>query len=266
MNKTPEHREIIETNRRRWNATAEVHAEAYVRRLCEEITEPGFTTFDDVERRIFKRIGLDGKDVIQLACNNGRELISVKKAGAGRCVGIDISDPFIAQAEQLAAAASVDVTFVRSDVFDTPTEFDGGFDLVYITIGVLGWLPELDAFFGIVNRLLKPGGRMFIYEMHPLLNMFEPDSATEVVESYFRRSPFFTESEPDYCNPHRTIDAPSYWFSHTMTDILGGSLANGLRLTHFEEFPHDISNLFASFEEQTYQLPLCFTMIAEKSK
>ena len=266
MNGIPDQPDITEINRRKWNRTAAVHEEAYVRRLREEIAAPDFTTFDDVERRIFAEINLTDKDVIQLACNNGRELISIKKAGAHRCVGIDISDAFIAQAEELAIATGVDVTFVRSDVYDTPSEFDGGFDLVYITIGALGWLPDLEAFFAVVHRLLRPGGRMFVYEMHPVLNMFEQESGTQMIASYFQSEPFFSEAEADYFNPDETVDAPSYWFSHTLTDIFGGCLAHGLRITHFEEYPHDISNLFASFELQTHQLPLSFSLVAEKAR
>ena len=74
------------------------------------------------------------KAVIQLGCNNGRELISVKKAGAGRCVGIDVSDKFIAQARQLASVGDAEVDFVRSSVYDIPHSFDGQFDLVYVCL------------------------------------------------------------------------------------------------------------------------------------
>lgn len=266
VDESSKRREITETNRRKWNLTAAVHEEAYVRHLRDEIASPDFTTFDDVERRIFDQIGLKGKSVIQLACNNGRELIAIKRAGAARCVGVDISEAFIAQAERLARAADVDVSFLRSDVYDLPNGLDGTFDLVYLTIGVLGWLPDLDGFFTVIERLLKPGGRLFVYEIHPILNLFEPETGTAMVASYFRTEPVVTESEPDYFNPAQTIDAPSYWFPHKLCDILGGCLRHDLRLTLFEEHPHDISNVFASFERQAHQLPLCFALVAQKER
>ena len=56
-------------------------------------------------------MGVQGKDVVQLCCNNGRELISIQRMGANRCVGVDISAAFIAQAEQLNDAAGADCTF-----------------------------------------------------------------------------------------------------------------------------------------------------------
>jgi hypothetical protein len=54
-----------------------------------------------------------------------------------------------------------------------------------VTIGVLGWLPDLDGFFGVVSRLLRRDGQLFLYDMHPILNMFEVDKGLVVEASYF---------------------------------------------------------------------------------
>ena len=110
-----------EANRAMWNATADVHARASLPDLLAEVAKPDFTTFDFVEERVFARIGLGGKDVAQLSCNNGRELISCKKVGAGRCAGFDIADKFIAQGQALARAGGVEVEF-----FGERTTFPAG--------------------------------------------------------------------------------------------------------------------------------------------
>ena len=256
--------DYTETNRRMWNETADVHAKAYVDRLFDAIAAPDFSTFDEVEKQLFARVCLAGKAVAQLGCNNGRELISVKKAGAGRCVGFDISDRFIEQAKRLADAGGAGVEFVRADVYDIPSDFDGQFDLVYITIGVLGWLPDLGAFFEVISRLLKTDGQLFIYEMHPILNMFEAEKGLEIDASYFRTEPFFTEKEPDYFDPSHVVDAASYWFPHKLSDIIGGCLDRGLSLTHFQEYDRDISMVFAAFERFEKKLPLSYSLIARK--
>lgn len=256
--------ESIEANRQMWNETADVHAQAYVQTLLEQIKAPDFTTFDEVEQRIFAGIGLSGKAVIQLSCNNGRELISVKKAGAGRCVGVDISDKFIEQGRQLAVAANVDVEFLRANVYDIPREYDGQFDLVYVTVGALGWLPDLDAYFGLVARLLNRDGQLFIYEMHPILNMFDKDSGLAIKNSYFRSEPFVEGSGPDYLDPSQMVNATSYWFPYKLSDVIGGCLKHGLSLTHFEEYAHDLSTVFVAFEQFENKLPLSFSLVARK--
>jgi ubiquinone/menaquinone biosynthesis C-methylase UbiE len=257
--------DYIEANRRMWNETAQVHARGYVTGLREQVKSPGFSTFDHVEKPLFARIGLAGKSVIQLACNNGRELISIKKAGAGRCVGVDISDGFIAQAQELARLGGVEVEFLALSVYDLPRSLDGQFDLVYITIGALGWLPDLDALFEIASRLLKGGGQLFIYEMHPILNMFNPDKGPVLEASYFRTEPFEEGEGPDYMDPSQVVKAVSYWFPHTLADVIGGCLKHGLAVSHFEEYGHDISMVFAAFERLEAKPPLSYSLLAVKT-
>jgi SAM-dependent methyltransferase len=257
--------DYTEANRRMWNETAAIHARAYVNDLLTRIAAPDFTTFDIVEQRLFAQIGLDGKAVIQLCCNNGRELIAVKKAGAGHCVGVDISDEFIAQGRELAKAGGVEVEFVRSSVYDLLPALAGQFDLVYITIGALGWLPNLDEFFGIVANLLKTDGQLFIYEMHPILNMFDADKGLVVDASYFQREPSVEDEGPDYMDPSQVVKGRAYWFPCTLADIIGGCLKHGLSLTHFEEYGHDISMVYAAFEHFDKKPPLSYSLMARKT-
>jgi ubiquinone/menaquinone biosynthesis C-methylase UbiE len=257
--------DYIEANRRMWNETADIHAQSHGAALQQRVQAPDFNTFDFVEKRIFEQIDLKGKDVIQLCCNNGRELISVKKAGAGRCVGVDVSDEFIAQGKLLAGLGDVDVDFVRSSVYDLGHHYDGQFDLVYITIGALGWLPDLDAFFAIVSRLLRVDGQLFIYEMHPILNMYEAETGLVIVESYFRNEPLVEEESPDYFDPSQVVKSVSYWFSHKLSDVIGGCLAHGFTLTHFKEYGHDISEVYAAFEHFEKKPPLCYSLVARKT-
>ena len=254
----------IRANRAMWNETAGVHAEGYVKDLLKRIAAPDFTTFDKVERAIFSELGLAGQAVAQLSCNNGRELISCKKAGAGRCVGFDISDAFVAQARQLGEASGVEVTFVRSDVYTLPPEYDATFDIVYVTVGALGWLPDLERYFEVVAGLLKEGGHFFLYEMHPVLNMFDAKKGLEVDASYFRTEPFVDEEEPDYMDPTKTVSGTSYWFPHTLADVIGGCLRNGLILTHFEEYAHDLSNVYRAFQDFEKKPPLSYSLVARK--
>jgi SAM-dependent methyltransferase len=75
----------------------------------------------------------------------------------------------------------LDCQFVEGDIYQTAPEFDSAFDLVVITIGVLGWMPELGKFFDVAVRLLRPGGQLFIHEQHPITNMLEPGDDAQSV-------------------------------------------------------------------------------------
>ncbi|HJP12542.1 MAG TPA: class I SAM-dependent methyltransferase, partial [Gammaproteobacteria bacterium] len=194
-----------------------------------------------------------------------RELISVKKAGAGRCVGFDISDEFIKQGERLKQAAGVEIELVCSDIYDLDNSYNNQFDLLYITIGVLGWLQDLATFFTILDRLLRPGGQILVYEMHPILELFEEDSGGTIRNDYFNKKPYLEEGANDYMNPNAVIKSPSYWFHHPLAEILGGFISHNFIITHFEEYAHDISNRAAFLSEQKNRPPMCFSLIAKKS-
>ena len=247
-----------------WNQTAEVYEVEGFDALLEAARKSDFTTFDEVERRVFADINLNGKNVIQLGCNNGRELISVKKAGAARCVGIDVSEKILSQAQQLAEVSAQEVEFIRSSLYDLNNTYNTAFDLVYVTIGVLGWLPDLPGFFKVVETLLRPGGHLFLYDQHPILGIFDPAQKLVVDSSYFRQEPFVEEVLPDYMDPSQTGRATSYWFQHTLSSILSLCLNSKLDITHFEEYPHDLSEVYKAFEAFETKPPLSYSLTAQK--
>ena len=251
-------------NRIHWNERAPIHQKKYVDELVLEVAKNDFTTFDFVEQRLFKEIKLSGKSVAQINCNNARELISVKKAGAGRCVGIDISDQFIQQAQELVIASNVEVELVCSDIYDLGDAYDNQFDLLYMTIGVIGWLENLKVFFDILDKLLKLGGQIFIYEMHPILELFEEDSGSKIVNDYFTSGPYFEENERDYFDHNAIIKSPSYWFHHPMSEIFKNLINHGFHITHFDEYAHDISGGGEFLSTQENRPPMCFSLIANK--
>ncbi len=76
--------DYTEANRRAWNETAELHGKSQLPRLLESFRDPSFSTLDTIEREVFEAIGLGGKRVAQLSCNNGRELLSVVRFGAAK--------------------------------------------------------------------------------------------------------------------------------------------------------------------------------------
>jgi ubiquinone/menaquinone biosynthesis C-methylase UbiE len=262
--------DFTEANRAAWNETAPIHAAQKLEGLLENFREPGFSCLETIEVERLQALNLEGKSVAQLCCNNGRELLSVKNLfKAGRCVGFDISDEFIEQAMALNAAANQDVEFVRVNVLEIPEAFSAQFDLVYITIGALGWLPNLEVFLQTVSRLLKPGGNVFIYEMHPMLDMFDNDenakqNPLELKHSYFKTTPYLETEGLDYYSGTNYQSKTMYWFHYKMSDLIGGLIRNGLQITAFDEFDYDISAVFAHLDALEIKPPMCYLLEAQK--
>jgi ubiquinone/menaquinone biosynthesis C-methylase UbiE len=256
--------EYTDANRQAWNETAPVHASSQMDGLLKKLGDLQFLNLDKTAQGWLAKVGVQGKDVVQLCCNNGRELISIRRMGAKRCVGVDISEAFIAQAEQLNTAAGADCTFLACDVYAVPAEYDARFDLVYISIGVLGWLPDLAAFLAVCARLLRPDGQLLIYEMHPILDMIDnmPNLPPALNYSYFLSEPLAEDSGLDYYEGKEYQSSTSYWFHHKLADIIQGCLDQGFILTGMAEYPHDISEVFAYLEKMDARLPLSYVLSA----
>ena len=259
---------FISANIAAWEEVAPIHRRHNHARQLEEIRSADFCCLDKVERSRLQALDITGKSVAQLCCNNGRELISVKKMGAGRCVGFDAANGFISDARELAAAAGCDVTFVCSDVHAIGEEFSANFDILTITIGVLGWMPNLAEFFAIAARLLRPGGAFFIYEQHPILEMFKPGPAGAPLEwevSYFSDEPYVSTDGLDYYGGTDYGAKPATSFMHTMSSTIMAGLEAGFTIEHFEEFPHHISCTWWNVEHAQIGLPMCYVLVLRKA-
>ena len=266
---TERDQEVVEANRAAWDAAAPHHkAAAQWRRLTEGFAQPGFSCFDEVGAGLLREAGVEGSRVAQLCCNNGRELISACNLGAASGVGFDQSAAFLAQARELNAIAGRDCRFVEAEVLSLPDGWDGGFDLVFTTIGVFGWLPDLRRFFVTVARLLKPGAVYLAYEEHPILNMLEPtegEDPNRLVHSYFKEGPFAEAASLDYFGNARYEAPLHHWFSYKISDILTAMLDAGLVLEAFREYPHNLNaEALDVLEKQPAQLPLSFAALARK--
>src|SRR5205085_10557739 len=118
-----------------------------------------------------------GDRAIHLQCAGGRDTLSLLNLGAHEVVGIDISDEMLACARAKSAALGSPAQWVQCDVLDTPHTLDGSADLVYTGRGALCWMMDLPAWAGVVARLLKPGGRLYVFEGHPLAWVWDPKAA-----------------------------------------------------------------------------------------
>lgn len=255
-------------NRAAWDESARHHRDnAEARRLRDGFATPGFSCLDKVETDALNVIGVGGRSVAQICCNNARELLSVKNMGAGRCVGFDQSEPFLEQGRELAAIAGQEIELVAGDIYAIDKSWDRSFDVVIITIGVFGWMPDLAAFFSIVARLLKPDGHLVVHEEHPVMNMFEPETERpfEPANDYFRSEPLLEEGVLVYDGKGDKEGNEHYWFFHTMGDVMTGVLDAGLTIERYSEYANNISIVELDiYQEHTTNMPMSYVLVARR--
>jgi ubiquinone/menaquinone biosynthesis C-methylase UbiE len=266
-----ERKRYTEANRAAWNEVMPQHRQAAKAKWDKLFSQPGYVCLDPLEIELLQQAGLKGKNVIHLCCNNGIELLSLKNLGAAECVGVDISDEAIKEAVERAAQCRVDCQFVRSDVYEIDNAYSNRFDIVYISVGCLGWMPDLKLFFEKAAALLRKGGQIFIHEAHPFVDMLPDDVGEEsgsvrIAGSYFKTEPYADQGGLDYVgNAEYSSRTTQYWFVHTLSSIVMSLINNRISIEHFSEYAAAISPNHLQFEEAKVGMPLSYILIGRKS-
>ena len=107
-----------------------------------------------------------GHTVLDLGCGSGTDLlIAAQMVGAeGHVTGIDMTESMLARARESATAMGLgNVELHRSLIESLPVK-DASVDVV-ISNGVIDLVPDKDAVFAEVDRVLRPGGRLQIADV-----------------------------------------------------------------------------------------------------
>jgi SAM-dependent methyltransferase len=236
--------EYLETNRANWNDRASVHAArgGLGYRVQRYVDDPQLVS--EVVRFDRERLGdIAGLRAVHLQCHIGTDTLSLARLGA-RVTGLDFSPVAVAEArtlvEESGDAHAVD--FVESDVYSALSALGPGrFDLVYTGIGALCWLPSVQRWAAVVARLLKPGGRLFMREGHPILWTMDErlDDDLHLRFPYFERAePLEWDDDASYVETDRPLTATkTYEWNHGIGEIVTALIDAGLVLTMLVE--HD---------------------------
>jgi SAM-dependent methyltransferase len=269
--------DYLELNRRNWDNRAPVHA------ASEDYGVERYEADPDLLSEVvaFDRpllCDVAGLRAAHLQCHIGTDTISLARLGA-RVTGLDFSPASLAQARRLAERAGADVDFVESDVYDAPRVLGSdAFDLVYTGIGALCWLPSIDRWAAAVAGVLKPGGRLFMREGHPVLWAVDEEQDGLVLDY-----PYFEREEPVVWTDGATYvktDTPlpatttNEW-NHGIGEIITALFEHGMRLTGFvehrsvpyEALPGRMVNEGGEWllAERDWRMPLSYTLQAVKS-
>ncbi len=181
-----------------------------------------------------------GKRLVHLQCHFGLDTLSWARRGAS-VTGLDFSVPAIEAARALAQEVGIDARFVLGDVMDAGTllsaepDFGRGYDIVYTGIGALCWLPDPDRWAAQVAALLRPGGELYLVEIHPLVWIFDPDG--KIAFDYFTPPEGHLEGgSGSYADPAaETQHNETRVWNHNMGAVVTALIKAGLALTSVTE-------------------------------
>lgn len=158
---------------------------------------------------------LEGLDVVELGCGTGKNTVFLKQH-ARSVVGLDFSAGMLARARQRVRDAHV--RFMEHDIRSTwPLAADSG-DVVVASL-VLEHVQALGHVYGEAARILRPGGRLLVCELHP-------ERQRRGGQAHFRDG---ATGEVQLVQAYR----------HTVAEYVNEGIAAGLRLVHMGEWLED---------------------------
>jgi len=220
---------------------------------------------------------VEGDDLTHLQCHFGMDTLGWARAGAN-VTGLDFSPTAVATATSLAEQCGLEgrARFVCADVLAAADALgDDTADVVYVSLGALCWLPSVERWAAQVGRILRPGGRLFVHDVHPLSSALDDDGERVRFGMFSAAGPVtwteaytYTDTEPEEAVPVTT----SHEWVHGIGEIVSAVLGRGLVLRHLEEHPWTSWSRFPwlvreddqrwSLPADRPQIPLSFTLLA----
>ena len=249
-------------------------AERYERWLPEavELIRSGGSNLFPIERDLIGDLHGRCRRAVHLQCAGGRDTLSLWNLGATEVVGIDFSPRMLELAARLSDAVGAPARWILADVLDAPAELDGTADLVYTGRGALIWLQDLDAWAAVVERLLAPGGRLVLFDGHPVEWLFDVDADGRWVATdydYFAGPEASRGWAPEYIDRLSIPDSDQSWkFARAWTigEVVTAVVAAGLRLEQLAEHPVDWWGGHRDVRpEDRSRIPLSFSIVARRA-
>lgn len=242
-------------NKATWNQKVAIHAASEFYDL--EGFKQGKTSLNPYELQGLGDVA--GQTMLHLQCHFGMDTLSWARMGA-QCTGVDISDKAVDLARKLNTELGLNAQFVCCNVLDTSQHITEQFDIVFTSYGTIGWLPDLKPWAQMIAERLKPGGRFYMVEFHPIVWMFDyQQDPPKMSYGYDQQEAIYEEYDGTYAeSDSNKITSKEYGWNHGLGEVLSALTDAGLQLEALREHhasPYNVLPGLVKNEEGLFELP-----------
>lgn len=249
----------LDANRANWDERADVHIADATGAYSIEPFLAGEDILFPIEAAEIGDVA--GLDVLHLQCHIGLDTLCLARRGA-RVTGLDFSENALRHAAALARRAELEARFVLGDVYQAAERIGERFDLVYTTWGTVCWLPDIRRWGEVVAAMLRPGGRLYFADTHPMVQPLE-EVGGQLVPTFGYRTPTgvplaFTDSQTYTGDARQLLNAENFEWIHPLSDILMALIRQGLlieRVAEHESLPWQMFPMMVKGEDRMWRLP-----------
>ena len=234
----------IEENKKWWDSVVVEHEKSSF--YDNQAFKNGGQSLMDIELPFLQN--LKEKDVIHIQCHFGQDTISLARLGAKSVTGTDISPKAIKIGQNMVDELGIkNVSFVESNTMELKRNISQKFDLAFMSYGVITWLPSINELGDILNHLLRKNGEVIIADFHPCLYMRDFDSG-KIAFPYHNTGVNTDKEEGSYAYDSGEKQVTYFW-SHSISEILMGLIQNGFDIDVFNEYYYSPYNCFPNMKK-----------------
>lgn len=258
----------IDSNKHAWSQVSHDHYLAFKKSLLDNKHK--------FNKYIQNELGdLSGKKIIHLQCNTGADTLLLAQMGEST-VGVDLVPDNIFYARKLAEDFKImNVSFIESDIMELMDKHSEKYDVVFVSEGAIGWLPDLKQWGKTIRSLLKDDGFFYVFDSHPFFLMMDEEklanNVLDIKYPYFGKEPDVDDSIGGYASEPK-YGVKAYFWSYTISDLINSLTSAGLHINYFNEFKENFFNsgglcrtedgLF-NYSNNTDKFPMSFSIKAE---
>lgn len=185
----------------------------------------------DLEGKALRTVlsGISFESCLEIGCGTGKNTVWFAEK-AGQITSVDLSEEMLAKAKEKITTDKVQ--FVQADITTDWRFRNQLYDLVSFSL-VLEHIETLDHIFKETAAALKPGGHVYIGELHPFKQYAGSKARFETAEGV------------------QVVDC----FNHHITDFIQAAQKNGLTLVEINEYFD---------EDNRNEMPRILTLLFEK--
>ena len=178
---------------------------------------------------------LEGKHILLPSSGDNHAAFAFALMGA-HVTSADISERQLENASVVAEKLCLDIEFICDDTMTLSHIPNRAYDMVYMSNGTLSWISNIDSMNRNIYRVLKTGGYLLMYDMHPFNRPFsgEPWKAPLIIKSYHDVFPYL------------------HW---RLQDIINSQIRAGLSICELAELPAEDESFWFTYAELKQKSP-----------
>jgi len=228
----------LQANRAHWDEAVAIHATSEFYGVDRFLA--GESTLLQLD---LDEVGdVSGRSLLHLQCHFGLDTLSWARLGAD-VVGLDFAPSAIATARDLAQRASLSAEFVESELYAAPQALAARlqtFDIVYVNLGALCWLPDVVGWARVCAGFLNNGGTLYVRDVHPVAWSLDDERAPgelSLAYPYFQQdAPLRWSGDSDYADPSAAFHhQETFEWNHSLGEIVTAVIEAGCSIDFLHE-------------------------------